>query len=353
MTRIISVEGNIGSGKSTFVEMLKKYFLDNEEMPICFVQEPVELWNEIKDNDGKTMIENFYSNPEKYSFAFQMMAYISRLSILKAEFKKGYDIIITERCLFTDSNIFCKMLYDDGKIDELEYQIYNKWFNEFISDFPDIEYIYIQTSPETSNRRIKERGRKGEIIPLEYLKKCHQYHESWLDKKAKIIIDGNLSNKDENNTKKWIKSIENFINIYTVTFDGASRGNPGLTGAGFVIWEGNNKIYEGSQFLSENATNNYAEYMSIILAIKKCNEQKIKNIIVKGDSKLVIQQIQGNYKVNSPILKPLYDIATVEIQKLNFIKLIHIKRQLNKDADALANLAIDNWQKENDKNDKK
>ena len=84
MTRIISVEGNIGSGKSTFVEMLKKYFLDNEEMSICFVQEPVELWNEIKDNDGKTMIENFYSNPEKYSFAFQMMAYISRLSILKS-----------------------------------------------------------------------------------------------------------------------------------------------------------------------------------------------------------------------------------------------------------------------------
>ena len=66
--------------------------------------------------------------------------------------------------------------------------------------------------------------------------------------------------------------------------------------------------------------------MSIILAIKKCNEQKIKNIIVKGDSKLVIQQIQGNYKVNSLTLKSLYDIVSVEIQKLNFIKLIHIKK---------------------------
>ena len=351
MTRIISVEGNIGSGKSTFVAMLKEHFAKKKsDISICFLQEPVDMWNEIKDENGITMIECFYSNPEKYSFAFQMMAYISRLSMLKAELKKGYDIIFTERCLLTDRNVFCKMLYDDCKINNIEYQIYNKWFDEFISEFPEIEYIYIQTLPEISDRRIKLRARKGETIPLEYLKKCHEYHEEWLHSKKKIIIDGNLSNEEKINTEKWIEEIEKFISICIVTFDGASRGNPGLSGAGFIIWNGNTKIYEGSEFVSKNATNNYAEYMAILLAIKKCNELNIKNIIVKGDSKLVIQQIQGNYKVNSPTLKSLYDIVTVEIEKLTYLKLIHIERSLNKDADALANLAIDNWKKLNNNN---
>lgn len=344
MTRIISIDGNIGSGKSTFVSMLKEYFSTKKnEISICFLEEPVDMWNQIKDKEGKTIIECFYSNPEKYSFAFQMMAYISRLSILKNEIKKNYDIIFTERCLFTDHHVFCKMLYDDGKIDEIEYQIYNKWFNEFISEFPEIEYIYIQTSPKVSDERIKERGRKGEIIPLEYLEKCHQYHEEWLNNNIKITIDGNLSNKEKNNVEKWIQEIENFINIYVVTFDGASRGNPGLSGAGFVIWSGEKKLYEGSEFISEKVTNNYAEYMAILLALRKCNEMKIKNLIIKGDSNLVIQQIKGNFKVNSPTLKPLYDLVNLEIEKLNYSKLIHIERAFNKEADALANLAIDKW----------
>ena len=87
--------------------------------------------------------------------------------------------------------------------------------------------------------------------------------------------------------------------------------------------------------------------MAILLALKKCNEMKIKNLIIKGDSKLVIQQIQGNYKINSPTLKSLYDLVTVELEKIDNLKLIHIERELNKEADDLANLAIDNWKKDN------
>lgn len=346
MTRIISIDGNIGSGKSSFISMLKQYFANKENnISICFLQEPIEEWNNIKNEEDKTILECFYSNPEKYSFPFQMMAYISKLSILKKEFQKGYDIIFTERCLFTDRNIFCKMLYNDKKINNIEYQIYNNWFNEFINEFPKIEYIYIQTSPELSHQRIIERNRNGENISIDYLKKCHEYHEKWLDKKEKIIINGNLDNKNKNNREIWINEIKKFINCYIITFDGASRGNPGLSGAGFVIWNNEVKIYEGSEFVSENATNNYAEYMAILLALRKSNEMKINNIIVKGDSKLVIEQIQGNYKVNSQTLKLLYDLVCIEIEKINFIKFIHIKRSLNKEADKMANLAIDNWLK--------
>ena len=341
MTRIISIDGNIGSGKSTFVKMIKDHFSKKQDdLSISFLEEPVDIWNEIKDKSGKTMIECFYQNIEKYSFAFQMMAYISRLSILRNEIKKGYDIIFTERSIFTDRNVFCKMLYDDNKISEIEYQIYGKWFNEFISEFPDIEYIYIQTSPSTSDQRIKKRSRNGENIPLNYLEKCHEYHEKWLQNNKKLIIDGNLDNNDANQ-KDWIQQIENFISIHTITFDGASRGNPGLSGAGFVIWDEEKKIFEGSSFISDNATNNYAEYMALILALEKCIELNLKNIIIKGDSKLVIQQIQGNYKVKSDSLKPLYEKVVLELKQFSYLKFIHIKRSLNKDADKLANLAID------------
>ena len=145
MTRIISIDGNIGSGKSTLVKEINKYYSNPSNcynMKICFLQEPVDIWNTITDKDGKTIIECFYCNPEKFAFAFQMMAYISRLSILKKELKKNWDIIFTERCVFTDCNVFAKMLYKDGKINQIEYKIYNGWFNEFIEDIPCIEYIY-------------------------------------------------------------------------------------------------------------------------------------------------------------------------------------------------------------------
>lgn len=82
--KLISIEGNIGSGKSTFVEELKRN-IHNERM--CFLEEPVDIWNTIVDKDGITMLENYYKDSKKYAFSFQMMAYISRLSILKKRLK--------------------------------------------------------------------------------------------------------------------------------------------------------------------------------------------------------------------------------------------------------------------------
>ena len=74
IARIISIEGNIGSGKSTLLENLKEKYKDDNKM--VFLDEPVKLWNNIKDKNGMTMLEKFYSDQDKYSFSFQMMAYI-------------------------------------------------------------------------------------------------------------------------------------------------------------------------------------------------------------------------------------------------------------------------------------
>lgn len=195
--KIVSIEGNIGSGKSTVVSELKHFYKDLDETDIYFLEEPVGEWIQIKDNMGKNIIEKFYENQEKYSFSFQMMAYISRLSMLKRAVKycihNKISLIICERSLQTDKNVFCKMLYDLGKIEDIEYQIYTKWFDEFIEDIPLTNIIYIKTEPDIAFERVIKRNRKGESICLDYLKMCSDYHDNWLNLSDNIIVDGNNS----------------------------------------------------------------------------------------------------------------------------------------------------------------
>ena len=176
---ILSIEGNIGSGKSTLINNLKHIFRNNKE--IAFVDEPVSLWESIKDKNGDNILINYYKDQKKYAFAFQMMAYISRLSLLKQAVKDNPNaIIFTERSLFTDKNVFAKMLYDDNKINHIEYTIYMEWFNEFIEDLPLAGIIYMRSAPEICFGRVIKRSRRGEHIPLDYLIKCHEYHDDWI-----------------------------------------------------------------------------------------------------------------------------------------------------------------------------
>jgi deoxycitidine kinase/deoxyguanosine kinase len=211
--RIIVVQGNIGSGKSTFVDKLKTRYGARKD--ICFLQEPVNEWLTIKDKQGVNILENYYKDQPKYAFMFQMMAYISRLAMLKRAIESNlYEYIITERCLNTDRNVFCKMLYDDGFIEDIGYQIYNKWFDEF-NNFNTVDYIhiYLKTDPIVSKTRVDKRARVEESIPIEYLTKCHEYHDKWLlttDQKV-IIIDSNQNTDINPNIDHWYDMIDKYL----------------------------------------------------------------------------------------------------------------------------------------------
>ena len=199
MTYIFSIEGNIGSGKSTLVKELKKSVPNILDKKVVYVQEPVNEWSKIKDKKGETILEKFYANQHKYAFSFQMMAYISRLALLRNIVRENPDaIIITERSVFTDREVFAKMLYDEGKIEEVDYQIYLKWFDEFIEEIPITGLIYVTTTPEKSKERVDLRARAGESIPLSYLQRCHDYHESWIKniKKQVCLFNGNVDFKN-------------------------------------------------------------------------------------------------------------------------------------------------------------
>jgi len=214
MHYIFSVEGNIGSGKSTLVKMLKKRLKLIKNTTVIYLPEPVSVWESIKAKDGKNAIEKYYENPEKYAFSFQMMAYISRIHQLRETLRNNDNvIIISERSVFTDKEIFAKMLHDDGKIEDIEFNIYCKWFYEFVKDIPVGGLIYVKTKPEICEKRVIIRNRKGETIPLTYLQNCHKYHENWLNNEDLPILtlDGNNDFIDCL-PPDWLKIIEVFIN---------------------------------------------------------------------------------------------------------------------------------------------
>jgi deoxyadenosine/deoxycytidine kinase len=238
--QIISIEGNIGSGKSTLLANLKKHFNNNHR--VIFLREPVDEWSKIKDENGTTILEKFYADQDKYSFSFQMMAYISRLKLLKDTIKDIEDdvnnicwdlvdnkcnvprnlkyYIITERSLFTDKMVFAKMLYDSGKIESINYQIYLNWFNTFADEFRVNKIVYVNANPEICYERVGKRHRDGEDkIPLEYLTNCHLYHTNMLDKSSsecvcnsQFELDGNIDIYENHHIlNEWILSIEKFI----------------------------------------------------------------------------------------------------------------------------------------------
>ena len=192
---IVSFDGNIGSGKSTTCYEYEQYLkngmnaddarifptITSFEDEVCFVDEPVALWNKICDKDGVNIITNLYKDIRANAFKFQMMAYISRLSLLRKAVKNPkIKLIITERSVETDRNVFAKMLYDAGDISHDEFQIYTMWFDEFLTDVPLAGIVYINASPSVCMERISKRARAGETIHSDYIQRCHDYHESWI-----------------------------------------------------------------------------------------------------------------------------------------------------------------------------
>jgi deoxyadenosine/deoxycytidine kinase len=213
MPIVISVEGNIGSGKSTLLTKLAEHY--TADASICFLQEPVDIWDSIKDEEGVTILQKYYADQKRYAFSFQMMAYISRIALMRAALKKNYKVIIIERSVYTDSAVFAKMLFDDKKIEEIEYKIYLRWVNEFIDEFPPVKFIYVRAEPAVSFERILQRGRPGEMIPMEYLQNCHKYHDEWLllTSSPLLILNADADiKKDSETLAKWIRDISSFLN---------------------------------------------------------------------------------------------------------------------------------------------
>ncbi len=131
----------------------------------------------------------------------------------------------------------------------------------------------------------------------------------------------------------------------TIFTDGGSRGNPGPSGAGAAIYHGEKEIGHVSKFLGIQ-TNNFAEYEALILALEKVRillgNPVVEPVTVKMDSELIVKQMKGEYKVKNPVLKSKHAVVRgVIIESFPHISFVHVRREYNKRADALANHAMD------------
>lgn len=133
---------------------------------------------------------------------------------------------------------------------------------------------------------------------------------------------------------------------YTLFFDGCSKGNPGPSGIGAVIYEVNKntnsfiELWAGSKFLSNSATNNQSEYNALIMGLTKALELNISLLDVYGDSLLVIQQTNGKYKVSNAGLLPLHQKVMELKKQFQNITFTHIPREKNVRADYLSNVGL-------------
>lgn len=208
----VCVEANIGAGKSTFLKAIEEQKLDKFNI----IQEPVDEWINTKDSDGTNILDKFYQDQDRWSFTFQMNSFISRVYKIE-EMAEPNKINIIERSIFTDKNCFAKNCLESGKMSEIEWNIYKRWFDWLNSKFsvkPDF-YIYLQTTPEVCLERIKKRSRSEESgIPIEYLKMLHNKHEEWLLNESipVLIINVNSDFDYKDKIGEILDKINNFVN---------------------------------------------------------------------------------------------------------------------------------------------
>lgn len=212
------VEANIGSGKTTILNIIKQYFNEN----INTIQEPVDEWIRHEDSNGQNILTKYYNDMQRWSFTFQINSLSTRLNRFLREYIPDKANII-ERSIFSDGKCFSKLCLQDGNMDNLEYFHYQQILNLMINNFnvkPD-GIIYLRTDPLICQKRINNRSRKGEEgIAIDYLNKLHEVHEEWINELKKegqnvLELDGNLDFESDPKIKnRLMRQIHRFIYNY-------------------------------------------------------------------------------------------------------------------------------------------
>lgn len=211
---IISIEGNIGVGKSTFINILKSKWPSGCEV----ISEPIDMWKNLINSDGKNILQIFYEDIPRWAYSFQNVACITRMIKMEDTIRKSTSkFIFLDRSLGTDKNVFESMLYDQGHLTPIEHSMYNLWYdfyNKYVRPQDNQIYIYLKASVETCALRIKKRARiEEESIGLDYLKGINDYHDAWLMNKSLesnvVVID--CEEEFESDESKHIEMI-NYIN---------------------------------------------------------------------------------------------------------------------------------------------
>lgn len=179
--KLFFVEGNIGTGKSTFLSMIEKHYGDRAQV----IYEPVDVWTSFTDEDtGENILHYFYKDQMKYAYTFQNIALLSRLERIKA-IDTSKEFVFVERSIWSDKNVFAANCHESGFMNNLEYKLYNNWFKwieETVHEtVKDRKFIYLVSPVDVCDGRIHQRNRPEETgISRNYLALLEKKHEMWL-----------------------------------------------------------------------------------------------------------------------------------------------------------------------------
>ena len=129
--------------------------------------------------------------------------------------------------------------------------------------------------------------------------------------------------------------------MITAYIDGGARGNPGPAGYGARIEDGEGELVAELHGALGVATNNVAEYNGLLAALRWAVEHGERDVLIRADSELLVKQMRGDYKVRHPGLQPLYVQARLLVMELGRVRFEHVRREMNKEADRLSNLGMD------------
>ncbi len=178
----VVIEGNVGSGKSTFLKLIQDYFAAQ------IVFEPHQQWQH--EDSEYNLLGKFYTDTPRWAYTFQTYAFITRVVTQEQHMKTNpYVMQFLERSVFSDRYCFTKNAYEQGYMNNLEWKLYTEWFSWLVDGYvpKPAAFIYLQVDPEVCFKRLQKRDRAEEAsVKLEYLQQLHEKHEQWLLKKEDI-----------------------------------------------------------------------------------------------------------------------------------------------------------------------
>lgn len=177
------IEGNIGAGKSTFLKKI------NKEAPEILVHfEPVDGWQQ--QQHGRSLLHSFYEDTRRWAYTFETWTLMQRVHEYLELQKKGEVAVLIERSIYSGFYCFALNTYENGFMDQAEWELYKKWFAFLCSQVcrAPFGFIYLQTDPAVAYERIKKRSRDAEGgVPFDYLKQIHQRHHDFLVDKREVL----------------------------------------------------------------------------------------------------------------------------------------------------------------------
>ena len=204
--RIISVEGNIGSGKSTFLTYLSRLVESSLKSPnkVVVSLEPTAEWTKPCTASGESMLGRFYRDKSKYAMVFHM-------HVLRTRWAQFEDVRFrspkperwfSERCIRSSVDVFGREMLETGCLDDVEWRVVNDYADALFWPMEPDCVVYIRSDPEVCFARMHARNRTEESgVSLEYLTQIHERYEAWIRSLQERglpvhVVDGNRTRED-------------------------------------------------------------------------------------------------------------------------------------------------------------